>query len=182
MSSNTRGQSYSLTSYNPQRSRSQKFSSTTPEDIHAYLPPTTHSDPEVSNCLVQYPWSVMLTYYLQPTAIQRSETFSSNTRGWSSLLTRYNPQRSRGQKLSCPIPVVSHVHLLPTTHSDPEVSNCLVQYAWLIMFTYHLQPTAIQRSEIASFNTRGGSCSLTSYNPQRFRGQKLPRPIPAVDL
>src|SRR5207237_1050480 len=138
-------------------------------------------DPEVSNCLMRDPGLIMFTYVLQRTAIQRSAIVSSKIRGWSCSLTIYNVQRSRGQQLSHPRSVIEHVHLLSTTNSTPEVSNCLMRDPELIMFTYVLQRTAIQRSAIVSSKIRGWSCSLTSYNVQRSRGEQLSHPRSGVD-
>src|SRR5207302_6321387 len=50
----------------------------------------------------------------------------------------------------------------------------------LILFTYPLQHSASQRSAIALSRNRRWSCSLTSYNTQRARGQQLPCPGTAV--
>ena len=48
-----------------------------------------------------------------------------------NYVTPYNTQRARGQQLSRRRLVVGPVHLLPTTISEPEVSNCLVAEPWL---------------------------------------------------
>src|SRR5207237_2877735 len=90
-----------------------------------HLPTTTPSDPEVSNWLVREPWSILFTYLLQHPAIQRSAIGSSENRGRSCSLTRYNTQRSRCQQLARPRTVVDPVKLLATTPSDPDVSNWL---------------------------------------------------------
>src|SRR5437588_440447 len=109
----------------------------------------------------------MFTYQLQYSANQMSAIASSQNCGWSCSLTSYNTQRASGQQFSHPRSVVDHVHLPPTTLSEPEVSNCLLPELWLIMFTYHLQHSASQRSATVWCQNCGWSCSLTSYNTQR---------------
>src|SRR5437879_11301437 len=83
--------------------------------------------------------------------------------------------------MPCPETAVDPVHLPPTTLREPEVSNCLVPEPPLILFTYPLQHSASQRSAIGLSRNRRRSCSLTSYNTQRARGQQLACPGTAVD-
>src|SRR5207302_1373305 len=111
--------------------------------------------PEVSDCVLQDRWLIKFTYFLQCIAIQRSAIVSSKIRGRSSSRTSYNAQRSRGQQLSRLRSDRKSVELVHTMHSDPEVSNCLVQELLLSKFTYCLQCTAIQRSAIVSSKIGG---------------------------
>src|SRR5437868_2182327 len=91
----------------------------------------------------------MLTNLQQHSASERSEIAKSQRRYRSCSFSRYNIQRSREHLLPALRAVVSYVHCHATTLSEPEVSNCLVPEPWLIMFTYHLQHSASQRSAIA---------------------------------
>src|SRR5437868_4157972 len=180
VSSQNRGWSCSLNSYNTHRSRCQQQSHPRTVVGHVHLPPTPLSDPDFSNTLIPQSWFVMFTYHLQHSAIQRSATVSSQNRDWSCSLTRYNSQRSRGQQQSHPRTVVGHVHLTPTTLTDPDVSNSLIPEPWLVMFTYLLHHSAIQTSATRSSPNRGLSCSLTTYNTQRSRGQQQSHPRTVV--
>src|SRR5437868_2182328 len=97
----------------------------------------------------------MFIQSIQYPAIQRTSIACSQSSSFVCSLSCYNTQRARGQQLPRPRTVVDHVHLPPTTLSEPEVSNCLVPELWLIMFTYKLQHSASQRSAIASSQNRG---------------------------
>src|SRR5207302_8334901 len=68
---------------------------------------------------------------------------------------------------------VDPVHLLPTTLSEPEVSNFLARESWLILFTYSLQHSASLRSAISSSENRGCLCSRTDYNSPCIHRQQL---------